>query len=255
MADIAAKEFALWIQPRDAIRQAARRFGDAGNAAVALFGRLKDGILVAAAERAVSHGVKSAFKVIPPDHWKALEKIPRESSLWQSGDILIEARSGYSVVSIGYQGIRFDPEQVDKLIGTPAAGTLSAGPAPEEPVAVEPIPAAPAATEPIIVVEAVAATVPASAKPEKANKIKHLRVPQAHLKAWYAAYKAVYGGTPADTPSFALQSAQGMFPDKAVSPGQLRQIAGARKRALNGGAQRRSRKSATRRARKRQRRR
>jgi len=207
MADIAAKEFALWIPPRDAIRQLAGRFGDLGNAALTLYGRLKEGILVAAAERAESHGVNSAFKVIPPEHWKALQHIQGESSLWQSGDILIDARSGYTKVSVGYHGIRFDPAQINKLVDIVPAG----------PAAIE-INGNPAVQETTPVAEPAAIKEPTAAP-------KRRRVSPRHLKAWHAAYKAAYGGTPADTPVFALQSAQGMFPDKLVSGAEVKRLA------------------------------
>ena len=62
--------------------------------------------------------------------------------------------------------------------------------------------------------------VPAKAKTTPVSKL--------HLKAWYNAYRSVYGGTPVDKQAFALQSAQGMFPDKEVSRRLVREIAATR---------------------------
>ncbi len=188
-----AKAFKDWL-PARAIRDRLYPLGFA-----TLSNTLADRLRVNLAEASGGHlsiREKNAIEgpwPIPPAHWKELKGVS-DNDLWRTGQLTVWVRPDErsSTVRYDFYDVRFEPGGIDRMLeGVEPAKTVTPTPPPET-------------------------------KAEKYERKGHAT--DAQLRAWYSAYKAVYGGTVRDTLPFAWDSALGIFPEKEVSRDSVRKI-------------------------------
>jgi hypothetical protein len=183
-----AEEFRDWLPARDVSARLRATLGTTEGRA-AIWDRLCVGLVRAAAgHEAVAQSRAEQGPVwVARNTWKAVKGIVVED-LWQTGQLTVWLYlSGRSESTrFNFYDVRFEPSGIDKML-----------PPAEKPAS---------ALNPAVAL--------------KYERKTH--VTEGQMKAWYAAFKAAYGGGPRDTLPFGWDSALGFFPDKEVSRDDVR---------------------------------
>lgn len=119
--DITLREYEDWVHPADALKRAIERFGQR-SAIRHLWDALEEGRLQGVAETHQDSTLNHAqrFVFIPIAHWREVGRQGPESFFWPMADLTVSpSLTTYSMKVIDYQGIRFNPRQLEKLIGVP----------------------------------------------------------------------------------------------------------------------------------------
>lgn len=199
-----AKEFADWIEARDAIKIVAKATNDYSSARHQILDRLVTGLIQACAATFLTETAKKLSEPqtivdVPQSFWRLLvEQNPGAADLWKTNDAAVEVSDNSSVYRPStiyrFYGIRFNPAGIQKLLPHgPAIIPLAAEEQPEEERSIGP---------------AVAAD---------------------RLKEWAALFLKAYPEGEI-TEDRALSSARGMFPGKSVTRLRVRELIPARKR-------------------------
>lgn len=116
--DITLREYEDWVHPTDALERAKQRFGQR-SAIRHLWDALGIGRLQAVAEtsQAGSHSRPERLVFIPVTHWREVEQQGPESFFWLLADLSVSPSLAYSMTTFDYHGVRFNPRQLDKLLG------------------------------------------------------------------------------------------------------------------------------------------
>lgn len=191
-----------WLTPHDTIHRIRTRAQESSNLQNYVLERLRAGLIAAVAETASKleelPPKKLSWYDIPAHHWDHLRAI----TFWESGSAQFRISTTNNFVGTSYEdwacfGIRFDPAGVDALIADlPKASTVES-------------------SRP----DATGGTTLESKPGQSADKRP---VSDADLRSWYELYCRVYGNQRPLT--HAVESAQGMFPDKAVSRDKVRAL-------------------------------
>jgi len=191
---LSSDDFQKWLTAPEVVTRL-KDLGSRLTALSALADRLKAGLVGSAAEhRTINLGaVESGPVEIPKGHWN-FDGVAVDD-VWETAQFTIWVQSSerYEKERRDYFGVRFDPDDIEAML---AAARKQRPPAsPQQALA--------------------------SRQPEKYQRKGH--VTDTQMKAWYAAFKAVYGGTARDVVEpFELDSARGFFQDKEVSREDVR---------------------------------
>lgn len=192
--DLTLREYEDWVRPADALERAIQRFGKR-SAIRNLWDVLDDGRLHAVAETASDStfgNFTQRFVFIPVAHWRAVGQQGPDSFFWLLADLSVSlSPTMYTARVIDYQGIRFNPRQLDKLLEPARSAGSPTG-------------------------------VAAPNKAERATPKKN--VPTRELAAWYARYRAANEGTPADAIPVAWARAKEAFPANSIPRRLIREV-------------------------------
>ena len=186
MSDLPEAEYKNWVHPKDAFRRATDSFGSDRHAAIAIYGSLRDGLILAVAEKQVVSRSHYSYVFVKLEHWRARSSLLASDPFWTTAYISILIRSqrlGAADTEFGCHGVRFNPAQITRLIGD--------------------------------------SPVPDSMNGDLGGPDMRPSASEANVRRWATAFNAAY---PNATEDFAVRSAKGFFQGHRISREAVRKV-------------------------------